>query len=71
MKCEIETCNEQTENFLCKVHTSIAKSKFAKFKICNKCNVIVEVRIDKISKDLTKSEIRYTFVDECQTCKFK
>ena len=67
MKCEIENCKEQTDNFLCARHSKMAKSDFAKFKICQKCNVIIEVRIDK----KLKAESRYTFVDECETCRFK
>ncbi len=64
-KCEIETCNERTDGYLCEPHKKLAESKNAKFKICERCNTIIEVRVRDSEED------KYTFVKECKTCNFK
>ena len=63
-KCEIEGCKKETEKYLCETHRKMAMSDDAKFKICRNCNVIITVSVRENDKD------KYTFVDECQTCKF-
>ena len=65
MKCEIEGCTDTTDNFLCEKHRKLAESKNAKFKICKHCNVIIAVWINN-----TIEKNRYTFIEECETCKF-
>ena len=68
MKCEIENCNKDTDSFLCADHSDMAMNKNVVFKICKKCNTIIDIRtkLEKVEPDK-----QYIFVEECQTCNFK
>ena len=65
MKCEIPSCQNETENYLCKEHAKQAQDKTYQVTSCSNCGMIVNI---EKKKDMSEKSI--IFVEHCEYCPF-
>ncbi len=65
--CEIEGCNNKTDDYLCSIHKKEAERGDMKIIYCNNCGKILKI----VPKKLDQKDSGYESVKFCMRCKKK
>lgn len=67
-KCEVISCNEETEFYLCEEHREQAQNPNYKVHICKKCYSIARIKQRSLIFGNHPRKEQFVWLDKCDNC---